>query len=245
MKNLRYLFVGNGRLSKHLQYYFRELHLPFLVWSRAEGISELYDRMELATHILLPISDQAIADFYKAHLENSSKTVVHFSGAFEFEGVHCAHPLMTFGYDLYEPDFYRGIPFITSSSLPFDQLLPGVPNSFYRINPKDKAYYHSLCVLGGNLTSLLVSKMRAGMKELGLPDEISKLYVEKSVENVYENPDRFFTGPLARKDFPTVLRNLSALKDDPYQKVYQSFIPITFPDFLEQTLEGENENPRL
>lgn len=245
MKNIRYLFVGNGRLSKHLQYYFRELNLPFLVWTRAEGISELYDRIELATHILLPISDGAISGFYKTHLENCSKTVVHFSGALEIKGIHGIHPLMTFGYDLYDPKFYQKIPFITSSSLSFDQLLPGVPNSSYQIKPEEKAYYHSLCVIGGNLTSILVSKMRAGMKELGLPDDISNFYAEKCIENVYKNPDRFLTGPFARKDFLTIERNLSALRNDPYQKIYQSFLSITFPDFLDRVTEAQNENSRL
>jgi predicted short-subunit dehydrogenase-like oxidoreductase (DUF2520 family) len=251
MKQAHYLFVGNGRLSNHLQFYFSSLGIQYSKWNRSEEASLLQNHLQTATHVLLLISDSAIEEFYKTQLSNFSQKVIHFSGALEIKGLHSVHPLMTFGKELYAVEVYPQIPFVTSSNLSFTELLPGLLNPLYRIKPEQKAYYHSLCVLGGNLTSLLIAKMSVGMQELGLPENIAKLYVQKSVENVFQNPTQFLTGPLARKDSITVQKNLDALKNDPYQKIYQSFVSVTFPEFKEnfneQQLEnrGSNENPRL
>ena len=46
----------------------------------------------------------------------------------------CAHPLMTFGLDLYDLTTYRSIPFILDSGgTPFHELLPGLPNPSFTI----------------------------------------------------------------------------------------------------------------
>ena len=60
-------------------------------------------------------------------------------------------------------------------------------------------------------------------------------YVEYSLSRIDESlnyfqkaltidPDNALTGPLARKDFKTIKRNLSALANDPYKKVYEAFL---------------------
>lgn len=242
MKNIKYLLVGNGRLSKHLQYYFSKLDLQFSVWERSQGFEKLSNLAEEATHILFLISDSAIQDFYHSHFQNSNQTLIHFSGALEIPGVIGIHPLMTFSHELYEFSFYEQIPFITTQ-LEID--LPGLKNPIYQIKKEDKLYYHALCVIGGNLTSLLTSKIRNGMMELGLPENISKPFVQKSIENVYSNPKGFFTGPLARKDVLTIQRNLSSLQNDPYQNIYKAFLNLTIPEFLDKNKEGVNENTRL
>jgi len=242
MKNTSYLLVGNGRLSKHLQYYFSKLDLNFSVWERSEGFEKLLNQAEQATHILLLISDSAIHDFYDCHFKSTDKTVIHFSGALEIPGIIGIHPLMTFGHELYDLSFYEQIPFVTTVA---GSSLPGLRNQVYQIKKEDKAYYHALCVIGGNLTSLLTSKIRNGMMELGLPENISKPFVQKSIENVYSNPKGFFTGPLARKDVVTIQRNLSSLQNDPYQNIYKAFLNLTIPEFLDKNKEGVNENTRL
>jgi 2-dehydropantoate 2-reductase len=230
-----YLLIGNGRLSRHFQFYFSQLQIPFHVWSRKQSPDDLVQDVQKSSHILLAINDSSIEFFVDQHdLISYGKKLIHFSGALEFPHIISVHPLMTFGQDLYSVDFYEKIPFVTTSLEPLPSILPGLRNSLFHIEAKDKAYYHSLCVLGGNLTGLLAGKMMDGLSGLGLPANLGNLFLQKTLENVMQDRAQALTGPLARKDFATVEKNLKALDGDPYKKVYETFLPLTFPEYLEK-----------
>jgi 2-dehydropantoate 2-reductase len=181
--------------------------------------------------------DSAIENFYRENLASYQGLVLHFSGALEIPGIHSVHPLMTFSTELYEPAIYPRIPFVTTSSLPSDELLPGMKNAVHRISPDKKSYYHALCVMSGNFTTLLWQKMHQGMQELGLPNEIESLYRQQIFKNLSANLSQALTGPLARKDLATVVRNDEALENDDYQLIYRAFLKAHFPEALSQ-LEG-------
>jgi predicted short-subunit dehydrogenase-like oxidoreductase (DUF2520 family) len=232
-----YLIVGSGRTARHFSHYFQGLGLPFDLWNRHEPWARLQECVEKATHVLLLISDSALEAFYKENLGASDRLVIHFSGALEVSGIQSAHPLMTFSQDLYALETYRRIPFVTTSKIPFESLLPGVPNSAFRILPEQKPLYHALCVLSGNFTTLLWQKMAQGMTELGLPAEIQIPYMNQIFKNLEKNPAGALTGPLARKDFKTVLANDQALAGDPMRLVYRAFVQAYFPEATPQ-LEG-------
>lgn len=222
----QYLIVGSGRTAKHFAEYCRLLQQDFQTWSRNRDDSDsLKHKASLSSHILLLISDSAIADFVQAHPFLKNKTLVHFSGALEIPDVVGAHPLMTFGSELYTLADYQKIPFVLTSKHSLSDLLPGLPNSFYSISPKDKAYYHALCVMSGNFTTLLWQKMREGLASLDLPSEIANPYLEQTTKNILSTPHLALTGPLARKDLGTIEKNLQALHQhqDPFEKVYRAF----------------------
>lgn len=228
MKN-QYLIVGSGRVARHFAEYLRLLQQPFVTWSRKQNdVSDFEKKSARASHILLCISDSAIADFVVSHLSSSDKILVHFSGALDIPGVFGAHPLMTFGPELYNFETYKKIPFIVSGDLVLSSLLPGLPNRSFHLSPDKKAYYHALCVLGGNFTTLLWKEMRDGMKSLGLPADVTTPYLEQVTANFLADPQSSLTGPLARKDFGTIQKNIDALREhkDSYEKVYQAFTDI-------------------
>src|SRR5580658_6221456 len=108
----RYLLVGNGRLARHLRFYFSSLHLTVDTWHRPESIAALHEKITHATHILLLISDRAIDEFCREHLLQSTAIKIHCSGSLNSPYAYGAHPLMTFSHDLYEHDRYQTIPFI-------------------------------------------------------------------------------------------------------------------------------------
>jgi hypothetical protein len=58
-----YLLIGNGRVARHFQHYFSLLQLPYQTWHRHEPDTKLTQQLESATHVLLLISDRAIAAF--------------------------------------------------------------------------------------------------------------------------------------------------------------------------------------
>lgn len=222
----RFLVVGNGRLAAHLKHYFTLLDLPFGEWNRHLDVSLLGPELERSSHVLLAISDSAISAFYQIHLPNFSGRIVHFSGAMDVPPVLGAHPLMSFRRELYPDDFYKKIPFVLSHSLPLNEVLPGLPNPAFHIHPEDKAKYHALCVLGGNLTTMLLQKMLSGFKAMGLPKEIAEPYIQRVLQNVFDNPETALTGPLARKDLNTIAKNLQSLSGDPFAEVYKAFLTI-------------------
>ncbi len=241
-KPYRYLVIGNGRWATHLKKYLEILNLPFAQWNRSQPLAQLQSGLLECTHVLLAISDSALESFQREHLRNFPGLVVYFSGALELNGAVGVHPLMSFGPELYHEETYRRVPFVTTSALSLQEILPEFPNSLHRLRADQKPYYHALCVLGGNLTTLLIKKMNQGFSDLNLPPELGQLFIQQVVQNVFSNPGLALTGPLARKDFVTVDKNLKSLQGDPFAAVYQSFLPIAFPEY---STEVKNENPRL
>lgn len=211
-----YLFIGNGRLSRHLQFYFQKLHLHHRVWTRNQPL----DTKDV-THVLLAINDDSIVPFILEHPEIAHLKKFHFSGSLSTELAWGAHPLMTFTQDLYPEEVYREIHFVLDQDAP--EFLPGLPNPHHRLATDLKARYHAECVLSGNFTALLWSHFFQVMeKQLGLPREAALPYLKQVTSNLQgQNP---LTGPLVRKDQQTIDRNLKALEGDPYQNVYTSFV---------------------
>ncbi|MGZ3768224.1 MAG: DUF2520 domain-containing protein [Bdellovibrio sp.] len=226
-----YLLIGSGRVAQHLSHYFHLSNLKFDTWDRSQDPHALARKIHSTTHILLAISDSALESFFRQHLEGYEKVVVHFSGAQHFEKMISAHPLMTFGPELYSLDFYKKIHFAVSGAISLENALPGLDNPYSIISAADKALYHAHCVLGGNFVTLLVNKMLTGFENLQIPKEAAHLYLEKVIENTFASNSKALTGPLARKDTDTVQKNLSALDGDPYKFIYEAFLKTLWPEY--------------
>ncbi|MCL5260733.1 MAG: DUF2520 domain-containing protein [Gammaproteobacteria bacterium] len=220
------LIIGNGRLARHLQYYFSLLHLPFVSWHRDQPLMLLYEKVDCVSTILILINDDAIEPFAKQYLSTTKAKLIHCSGSFFSNKIFGAHPLMTFGKDLYSEATYRSIPFIVDENAPsWEELFPDLPNMHFRLNPANKAKYHALCVLSGNFSCLLWQKLfHALEKELHLPAKIAYPFFWRQMQNLLDNPSTALTGPVSRQDVTTINKNLAALVGDPFYQVYQSFI---------------------
>ncbi len=207
--------------------YLNSLGLPFSKWSRQlDTLSSLLLLSQECTHALVLISDSSIEQFIQQHDFLSKLTLVHFSGALSTKLASSAHPLFTFTNELYSLEIYRKIPFsITESSSSFDHLLPGLQNPHFTIPSELKAYYHSLCVISANFTTILWQKF---FHELGnrfkVPHSVAHLYLEQTLINLKEQPFTALTGPLARQDHKTIQDNIKALQGDPFQTVYYAFL---------------------
>lgn len=227
-----YLIIGSGRVARHFAHYFQLLNLRYATWDRSQDYKCFEQKAQGATHILLAISDGALENFYHEHLASfEDKTLVHFSGALYFNGMIAAHPLMTFGLELYDLAAYEKIHFALTGCDSLQEALPGLKNSSSTIFAFEKPRYHALCVLGGNFTTLLVSKMLEGFAEMKIPASAARPYIEKIIENVLTHPEESLTGPLARKDAGTVEKNLQALSQDPYQNIYKAFLETLWPEY--------------
>jgi predicted short-subunit dehydrogenase-like oxidoreductase (DUF2520 family) len=137
---------------------------------------------------------------------------------------------MTFTQDLYDLETYRKMPFVSSSRKSAAELLPGLPNEVHHISSENKAYYHALCVMSGNFTTLLWQKMAQGLAQMGLPEGIETAYRSQIFKNISHDLAHALTGPIARKDLATVLRNDKALQNDSYREIYRAFVSAHYPE---------------
>jgi predicted short-subunit dehydrogenase-like oxidoreductase (DUF2520 family) len=230
-----YAILGGGRLARHMRHYFQLLDLPCSAWARqpdpqlnthilADTAQRLRATVQPASHVLLLVSDDAIASLPKRYPVLRGKTLVHCSGALGIPGIAGAHPLMTFGPELYPLQSYRQIPFMLDQGQTLADLLPGLPNPHSHISVEQKAQYHALCVMAGNFPQILWQAVSQRFAALGMGDEVLKPYLQQVLQNFLANPGGALTGPLARGDRGTISRNLNALEGDSLQALYQSFV---------------------
>jgi 2-dehydropantoate 2-reductase len=248
-----YAILGGGRLARHMRHYLTLSGLPVSIWSRDGTLDvnthnapnarvRLEATVRPASHVLLLVSDGAIADLVSRYPFLHQKTLLHCSGALSIPGVAGAHPLMTFGHELYTLGQYQKIPFMVDQGHDFAALLPGLCNPHFPVRLEDKPRYHALCVMAGNFSQILWQAASAGFESMGLPPETLAPYLQQVVSNFIANPAHTpfaaLTGPLSRGDVNTIRRNLSALNGDPLQPVYQAFVDL-YRD--SQAAEGPQE----
>ena len=228
----RYALLGSGRLARHLAFYFKTEGLEIDTWARrSDADDDPEARLEAVvarcSHVLVLIADDAIQPFIDRHGFLREKILIHCSGSLFLDEAEGAHPLMTFADDLYAPEVYRRIPFVTDAGGPgFANLFPDLPNPHYELAPEKKALYHAYCVASGNFTGLLWETVFADFEaELGLPKTALLPYMERVFANL-KSADGVVTGPLIRKDLATIQRNLAALEGKPLQDVYKAFLAL-------------------
>ena len=222
-----YTIIGDGRVAGHFAHYLSFLEIPFFRWARkTSSEKDLQRNLAESSHVAILISDSAIEGFIDDHPELSKKTLVHFSGSLVTPLACGAHPLMTFTNELYSEDLYRKMPFfLDEKRIRFEQLLPGLDNQHYYVDPALRPLYHALCVTSGNFTTILWNSFFSKLTDqFGLPPEVAYPYLDQIGRNLKNREVFALTGPLARKDFKTIAANLQALEGDPLQKVYHGFL---------------------
>ncbi len=217
--------VGDGRVARHFKHYLGFLGLPFRTWSRRTGGSPV-EALAPCETILLLIRDDAIVPFAQGWPDPARKRFVHFSGSLVTPLAEGAHPLTTFGPDLYDLPTYRSIPFVLEAGkTPFAELLPGLPNPSFTVPAADRPYYHALCVMAGNFSTILWRKLFDELRERwGIPPSAALPYLRQVAANLAADPGRALTGPLVRKDRDVVAANLKALEGDPFHDIYAAFM---------------------
>lgn len=156
-----YGIVGDGRLARHLVHYFNLLRIPYRQWSR-RGQSDASETLAPCSTILIAIQDSAIEPWAREYGKQNSRAqkLIHFSGALGTKLATGMHPLMTFNAGFYELAEYQKIPFVCEEGpVKFTGIFPDLKNPHFTIKAEDKAYYHALCVMGGNFSAILWNKL--------------------------------------------------------------------------------------
>ena len=219
--------IGSGRAAKHFTKYLTLLKIPFTQWERSSS-QPFENAVAGVKSVLVLITDSEIDPFIESHhylLKN--KNLVHFSGSLKSKFALSAHPLMTFPEgEYFDLQTYSNIPFVLEKGSPeVKELIPGIDNKSYFIDPSDKAFYHALCVLSGNFSMLLWNKLFEEFEtRLGIPRQAAFPYLVQVFESTIRDSKKNLTGPLVRDDKATIGANLDALRDDPFFEVYAAFL---------------------
>jgi predicted short-subunit dehydrogenase-like oxidoreductase (DUF2520 family) len=233
---MNYAIVGGGRLARHFSHYFQSLEIPHTRWTRdgqcsfnsfelSDAEQRLRETLGKADRVLLLVSDNAIGVLLKQYPFLYEKRLIHCSGALSLPGVAGAHPLMTFTDDLYELETYLSIPFAVEAGHSFEDLFPGLPNSYFAINVEDKARYHAMCVMAGNFSQVMWKGISERFEQqLDLPAGSLHPYLKRVAGNFIEAPKAALTGPLIRSDQQTIEKNIQSLDGDPLQDIYRAFV---------------------
>lgn len=226
-----YLIVGRGRVAQHFSHYLGLLNIPHRLWHRQDSTT-LTEKAAQTSHVLLLINDDAIEDFYLSQPLLKNKICIHFSGAMQSKNIIGAHPLYSFGSQLYNLETYKNIPFITELGRPqLKELFPQLNNPSAALPPQKKALYHSYCVMSGNFTTLLWQNLLSDFeKDLGLKPALMFPYMTQIFTNLMTQANDALTGPMVRNDKKTIILHLDALMGRPYQNLYYAFI-----NFYEKT----------
>ncbi len=228
-----YLLIGSGRLATHLHHYFLEEGIVCKSWCRARDpqMKELKDLVNWADVVMLLISDRSLDDFYTEHLSSfPAKKIVHCSGSHRHPKMLGFHPLMSFSSGtLYPLDTYRSMAFVGDTpSQTFRQWFSQLDNPYFQIGAEDRAYYHCLCVLSGNLSTWLWQEVVKRMEgQLNIPRWALWPYMDRLAANLKEDLEKALTGPVVRGDQITIVENRAALiekGDLSLEDLYQSFV---------------------
>lgn len=217
--------IGDGNVARHFAKYLELSGIPYKQWSRKKTphlSPSIY--FQECQNIFLLIKDDAIQNFVADHPLLKEKNLFHFSGSLYLKGIPSLHPLMTFSGSTYTLERYKSIPFIhEKGKKPLTDILPQLSNPCFAIDPVQKSLYHSLLVLSGNGSVLLWQKAMADFAtKLNLSPELLYPYMHATFDNLVQQPELAFTGPLARQDQETIKRNIDALQGDIFQNVYKA-----------------------
>lgn len=241
-KIYRYLIIGNGRAAKHTSFYLNQLGHQVLSWHYksfpAKTTSDLLTLFKQSDRCLLLIKDSALEDFLNQYPELRRQKTVHFSGSLKIEGILNAHPLISFGNTLFEPEFYQNIPWAQFMGANFSlaEILPGIPNTSFYIPNELKPLYHGLCVTSGNFTVLLWQMVIQLFKnQLNLPSEVLLPYLESIMSTMRadwkQELQTALTGPIARHDEVTLLKNYHALQNTVLNDIFKAHVKSAWPEF--------------
>ncbi len=212
-------------MAKHMAAYFAFEAIAPVQWSRKSDKGSPVDKLKDCSIILLLISDDAIEPFVKQYPELTKKRLIHFSGSLYSQQVWGMHPLMTFAKQLYSLAAYRQIPFIVEDRVNFKDIFPNLSNRSYPLRSDMKGLYHALCVMSGTFSVVLWQKIRKMFeRDLQIPWEVLIPYLTRTFQNISVDPEHALTGPLVRDDHETMKRNIEALPEAEWKRLYSAFI---------------------
>jgi hypothetical protein len=241
-----FLIIGNGQISRHIQFYFNYKTITYSLWTRKDSFSQLIINLKESEYILIATSDKSIKsvfDSIKPFLLEKHR-VIHFSGALYFKEILGIHPLMSFSSETaFRLKDYELIPLViekTTDASVKNILKENFNNPILEIEKEMKSLYHSYCSMVSNCLQMLIMQVRESFESKLQLDGLIILPIVKQIVNqsLSKTPGKL-SGPLARGDWETVEKQIQSLENDPLQKILLAFIDL----YNQQLAENFQKKP--
>lgn len=206
--------IGLGKLGSHLSHYLNLKKIDHVVFKRHSDISKLKNFQI----VLLCLPDDQLEKFYESNYSDH-QTWIHFSGSFYHDKMIGLHPMMSFSSELFDLDFYENLTWMLDQPIDISAHLPLEFMNIHYIQPANKAHYHALCVMAGNIPQLICEQTESELMKLGINEKAIKNYIKTAFDNYLL--DRPATGPIVRNDQKTIEQNLKNLPEYS-QHIYQA-----------------------
>ena len=193
--------------------------------------------------VFLAVPDEYISELASSLPWSSSQAVIHSSGSLNLDVLSvakkrgsltgCLHPVQTFlksDSSLESQDRFTNIVCGIEADSPLDiwlvELVESLGAYSIRLENVDRALYHSAAVFASNYVVALLSAATRIWNLSGLSEGEGRMALQHimnvSVNNLADSTfSDAMTGPIARGDWQTVKKHLSALDSEPeLQKLY-------------------------
>ena len=236
---MRYVIFGAGRVGANVAAYLRHLGHEVDVILRRTALSDKATCRELintANVVAAAVPDSSIAAWFEEwRHEIGEREAIHFSGAMTIEAMSAYHPLYSFPRSMIDFATFEQIGFACSEYAPaFNEIFPGAPNPNFRVKEQDRAFYHALAVVTGNLPAYLWNRSMPSIERFAgaKAGDVMSVYLQSLVDRFQEAPSDSLTGPIARRDAATVSSNLAALENVAELKaLYETFLRAAWPNY--------------
>lgn len=166
--------------------------------------------------VILAVPDRAVPEL----APRFPGRCVHLAGSLHLEGVPCAHPLTSF--DGHAED-WTGTPLAITGAVP-DELRRAFGDlgfAAFDLPGELKALYHAAAVLSSGHTATLWLGAEALLRAQGvaLPGRGLLPLAEATLRNIEKHGAKGRTGPFARGDEATIIRDADALPE-PWRELF-------------------------
>jgi len=251
-KQVSIAVIGRGKLGSSFAQKISKMGAGYKLFAHLPARSKSFHRLsesEGPSVIIVASRDAEIQKVAKMAVMSAGKNLslmIHCSGSNQStilpirKGVTrlTLHPIQTFAKA--DPSLLKNIYFMASTdeasarkwAAKFVKDIGGIDTIF--IKGKDLALYHTLVVFAANFTTLIGGAVEIFSKSLHIPPEQIKKAItplmQQSLDNVLkESAKKVLTGPLARKDYTTILKHRLALQKQPksLRKIYEGFVMLS------------------
>jgi predicted short-subunit dehydrogenase-like oxidoreductase (DUF2520 family) len=181
---------------------------------------------------LVAVKDDVIEEVAKL-IHVKGRIIAHTSGTKSLSTLQSAseqygifYPLQTMKKSL-KVDF-KNVPLLIEGSsesvaTKLEELAKTISQNVYRVDEEQRQWIHVAAVFANNFTNHLLGISESIMQGHGLPFEILKPLIYRSIEGLaFSSPAELQTGPAARGDMQTIEKHMMLLGDDTrLQKMYE------------------------
>ncbi len=237
--------IGAGNVATNLALAFKKAgHEIVQIYNRSDDAgkelahtvaasftSDVSDLLDAEVYIMA-VKDDVIAEIAE-QLKLGDKIVAHTSGTNSKDLLKAAssktgifYPLQTM--KKHSKVDFKNVPVLIEGSDEatvdkLEALAKTISQNVHRVDEEQRKWIHVAAVFANNFTNHIYGVSESILLGHGLPFDILKPLIYRSIENLQQNsPAELQTGPAARGDMQTIEKHLMLLADDArLQKIYE------------------------